>query len=161
MKTLHRRLLVSTCTATRLSHAIASHSGRDRRRYDSISYSREAPRPRKSSPRSRPSSMSTSANRASKGCGAARTNVGTNERPTEPVGFSVASYHRGFWASKELSSVRAAMTNLRSHFVDPSNQSQTTQSPSTAVTVITGPPELRRTVSPGLKGIFDSPAASW
>jgi hypothetical protein len=93
---------------------------------------------------------------ASKGCGAART----NERPTETVGFSIASYHRGFWASKELSSVRAAMTNLCSHFVDPSNQSQTTQSPSTAVTVITGPPELRRTVSPGLKGIFDSPAAS-
>jgi hypothetical protein len=114
-----------------------------------------APEPRKSSPRSRASSMSTPANRASKRCGAART----NERSTETIGF-IASYHRGFWASKELSSVRAAMTNLCSHFVDPSNQSQTTQSPSTAVTVITGPPELRRTVSPGLKGIFDSPAAS-
>jgi hypothetical protein len=84
----------------------------------------------------------------------------TNEPPTEASGFSIGGYHRGFWASKELSGVRAAMTNLCSRFVDPSNQSQTTQSPSTAVTVITGPPELRRTVSPGLKGIFDSPAAS-
>jgi len=65
------------------------------------------------------------------------------------------NYHRGFWASNELSSVRAATTNLCSHFFEPSNQSQTTKSHSTAVTVIAGPPELRRTVSPGLKGMFD------
>jgi hypothetical protein len=39
------------------------------------------------------------------------------------------------------------MTNLYSHFFEPSNQSQTTKSPSTAVTVIAGPPELRRTVA--------------
>ena len=79
-----------------------------------------------------------------------------------------ARYHRGFWVSNELSSVRAVMTNLCSHFFEPSNQSQTSQttkSPSTAVTVIAGPPESRRTVSPGLKGMFDirvcsSPAAS-
>jgi hypothetical protein len=90
----------------------------------------------------------------------ARPAARTNEPPTEAGAFSIGGYHRGFWASKELSGVRAAMTNLCSRFVDPSNQSQTTQSPSTAVTVITGPPELRRTVSPGLKGIFDSPAAS-
>lgn len=66
-----------------------------------------------------------------------------------------ARYHRGFWVSNELSGVRAAMTNLCSLFFEPSNQSQTTRSPSTAVTVIVGPPELRRTVSPGLKGMFD------
>jgi hypothetical protein len=83
--------------------------------------------------------------------------------PEDMEGFSLhhhdrartARYHRGFWVSNELSSVRAATANLCSHFFEPSNQSQTTKSPSTAVTVIAGPPELRRTVSPGLKGMFD------
>src|ERR1700722_17714339 len=73
-----------------------------------------------------------------------------------PMEGASARYHRGRCASNaELSVSSPAAGNVSSCFLEPSNQAQETQSPSTAFTVIAGPPDFRRTVSPGLKCALD------